>query len=456
MLELRPQAKQEAFLASSADLTIFGGSAFVGKTWSLLLEPLYHVHNPEFGAVFFRRTYARVTQEGGMLDESARLYRPLHAELNKTELAWRFPSGASVSFAHLQHEGDEYAYYGAQICLLCFDQIEEFSEHQVFYMLGRNRSTCGVRPYCKATCNPLPDSWLSRFLAWWIDEDTGYPIPERAGKTRWFIRLPSDELAWGDSPEHLAQLYGTGIFPKSVAFIPGTLEDNPIGRQLDPAYEANLMLQVGYLRERLRYGNWKARPSAGQFFKRHWFDLVDVAPVGLAKVVRYWDRAATEPSPMDPDPDWTSGFKIGLGVDGYYYMLDVRRERLGPAGVERLIVHTAKEDGVNVEIGLEQEPGASGKTEAFYLARQLAGYRVRVYPKRIDKPTAAAPLASQAEIGNVRMVRAPWNKDVLDQYENFPEGRHDDDVDSGSGAFAVLAGTAKGHSLGGPWAPVGA
>ena len=55
-------------------------------------------------------------------------------------------------------------------------------------MLSRNRSTCGVTPYVRATCNPDADSWVAKFIEWWIDQDTGYPIPERSGKLRWFIR----------------------------------------------------------------------------------------------------------------------------------------------------------------------------------------------------------------------------------------------------------------------------
>ena len=48
-------------------------------------------------------------------------------------------------------------------------------------------------PYIRATCNPDADSWVADLLQWWIDQDTGFPIPERAGKVRWFIRS-GDEL----------------------------------------------------------------------------------------------------------------------------------------------------------------------------------------------------------------------------------------------------------------------
>lgn len=62
---------------------------------------------------------------------------------------------------------------------------------------------CGVRPYVRATCNPDADSWVAEFISWWIDPETGFAIPERAGVLRWFIRI-GDTIIWGDSPEELA------------------------------------------------------------------------------------------------------------------------------------------------------------------------------------------------------------------------------------------------------------
>ena len=82
-----------------------------------------------------------------------------------------------------------YDWQGAQITLICFDELTHFSAHQFFYMVSRNRSTCGVRPYIRATCNPDADSWVADLLAWWIDQETGLPIRERAGVVRYYIRI---------------------------------------------------------------------------------------------------------------------------------------------------------------------------------------------------------------------------------------------------------------------------
>ncbi len=118
---------QAAFLASPADIAIYGGAAGGGKTWALLMEPLRHLANPGFGAVIFRRTTVQVRNEGGLWDESERLYPQLGARGFRSSLEWRFPTGASVRFAHLEHDKTVYDWQGAQVPLIGFDELTHFS-----------------------------------------------------------------------------------------------------------------------------------------------------------------------------------------------------------------------------------------------------------------------------------------------------------------------------------------
>ena len=212
---------QTEFLSTEADIAIYGGAAGGGKTYALLLEPLRHIHNPDFRGVTFRRTYKQVEAPGGLWDESTKLYTLLGAKSKRRELEWVFESGAQLKFAHLQHEDNVYDWQGSQIPFIAFDELTHFSRSQFFYLLSRNRSTCGIRPYIRATCNPDAASWVAEFIAWWIDEDTGYPIPERAGKIRWFLRR-GDALIWSSDRQELVDRYGTA--PKSVTFIPAKLD----------------------------------------------------------------------------------------------------------------------------------------------------------------------------------------------------------------------------------------
>ncbi|PWJ88386.1 putative phage terminase large subunit-like protein [Mesorhizobium loti] len=427
------------FLATPADIAILGGAAGGGKSWALLLEPLRHVHNPAFGGVIFRRTTVQVRNEGGLWDESFKLYPLAGADPKEHVLEWKFPAGASMSFAHLEHDKTVLNWQGSQVAYLGFDELTHFSAKQFWYMVSRNRSMSGVRPYIRATCNPDADSWVAEFIAWWIDPETGRANPERAGILRWFVRI-GDAIIWADSPEDLAQhidpITNTPIPPKSVTFIPAKLTDNPALMAADPGYLANLMALPTVERERLLGGNWKIRPAAGLYFQRSWCEIVDAVPK-VSKWMRAWDLGAT-PKTEANDPDWTCGTRVGLLTDGRYIVTDHRRDRRSPSGVETMIKNTASEDGREVDISLPQDPGQAGKAQIATLTKLLAGYRVRSSPETGDKVTRFGGFSAQAEAGNVLVLRGPWNTDWFNELEGFPEGLHDDDADSTSRAFNEL------------------
>jgi hypothetical protein len=282
-IELRPQpGAQETFLKSRADIAIYGGAAGGGKTYGLLLEAVRHQHNSQFSAVLFRRTFPQVCAPGAMWDQASEIYHLLGATPNRTALAWQFPSGALVKFGHLQYEDSVYDWQGSQIALIGFDELTHFSQTQFFYMLSRNRSTCGVRPYVRATTNPDAGSWVAEFIAWWIDQSTGYPIPERSGKLRWFVRV-GGALVWGDTAEELRRQYSDAQ-PKSVTFVPARIYDNKELLTKDPDYLANLKALAPVEQARLLGGNWKVR-NEGLVFggllecieEPHWFDGVRYA-----------------------------------------------------------------------------------------------------------------------------------------------------------------------------------
>lgn len=403
------------------------------------MEPLRHIHNPEFGTVIFRRTSTQVRNEGGLWDSSMTLYPLVGGEAREHDLKWNFPSGASITFAHIEHEKTKLNWQGGQIPLIEFDELTHFTKGQFFYMLSRNRSTCGVKPYIRASCNPDPDSFVAELIRWWINQDTGFAIPERSGVIRWFIAL-NDEIFWGDTPQELKEKYGDKVLPKSLTFIRSRLEDNQILMKADPGYLANLMAMPLVERERLLGGNWKIRPSAGLYFRRSMFDIVEAVPIS-ARRVRGWDFAATDPQDVAEgiDPDWTAGVKMSRD-GGTYYIEHVERLRGSPQAVERALQNTAQYDGVECEQSIPQDPGQAGKYQVRMMVSLLAGYNVRYSPETGDKIVRASPLSAQAEAGNVKILRGPWNEAFLSELENFPSvGAHDDQVDAASRAFHMLA-----------------
>lgn len=429
---IKPQpGPQTMFLSSSADIAIYGGGAGGGKTWALLLEAMRHRAVKNFTACIFRRNLVQVTNPGGLWAQSYKLFGPAGGRPKQQPLGWTFPIGSLVRFGHLESEGTVLDWQGTELALVCFDELTHFSRDQFFYMLSRNRSMCGVRPYVRATCNPDADSWVAEFIAWWIYPDTGRPIPERAGVLRWFIRV-GDALIWADTPEELRAQYPE-IPPKSVTFVPALLSDNKALMEADPNYLANLMALPIVERERLLSGNWRIRPAAGLYFRRDWCEFVDALPAGV-KLVRGWDLAAT-PKTAGNDPDWTVGIKLGRDERGTYYIAGAVRLRGNPGDVETALKNTATEDGKEVKISLPQDPGQAGKSQAQYLVKQLAGFTVSTSTESGDKLTRFGPVSSQAKAGNVKILKGPWNEEVLASLEAFPEARHDDDADALARAF---------------------
>lgn len=435
---------QSMFVGCTADIAIYGGAAGGGKSFGLLLDPLRHHENPKFGGTIFRRTAVQVRNEGGLWDESMMLYPLAGAVPRESNLQWRFPSGMAMGFANLEYDKDVLNYQGAQIPWIGFDELTHFTEAQFFYMLSRNRSMSGVKPRIRATTNPDPDSWVRRFIDWWIAED-GFPIKGRSGKVRWFIRR-NDEMVWADTREELCEKFGSGseIQPKSVTFIAAKLEDNKILMESDPSYLGNLLALNRVDRMRLKEGNWNVRASAGLMFQREWFPVVDAIPSGWIRVCRYWDRAATKVSETNKDPDWTRGLKLYKYANGSFVVADLKSCQDTPAKVESLVLNTASHDSTSCEIFGEQDPGSAGKADAERFVTLLQGYNVHTRPPTKAKEVRAKPVSAQSEVGNIKVLRAPWNDVFFRELENFPtDGCHDDIVDTLSGAFNEMAGGAS-------------
>lgn len=459
--EVRPQAgPQELFASTPADVAIIGGSVFGGKTWSLVVEPLRNVDVPGFTFVLFRREMPRITNKGGMWDESLKWYPALGGEPKEHTREWRFPSGAEGKFSGLQYEKDLEDWKGAQIALIGFDQVEEFTERQFFYMFSRNRSTCGVRPYIRGTCNPDPDSFLVRLLAWWIDEE-GWAIPDRSGVIRWVIRV-NDDLVWSsvtcapdeydayETKEALArddleeQYPGQGNDAKSLTFVLARLQDNTIGNRLDPTYLANVRMLPLVEQQRLlggdRGGNWKVRESAGKVFNRGWFKALPTAWAGACTRIRYWDKAGTENGGK-----YTAGVRMALHPDGRVCIEDVVRGQWGAANREPVIRQVAQADGPGVTVWIEQEPGSGGKESADNTILNLRGFAV--YADRVsgDKLARANPLAAQALAGNVFLLTGDWNEAFLKEAHAFEaKAPYKDQIDAAAGAFNKLTVAGRG------------
>lgn len=179
-------------------------------------------------------------------------------------------------------------------------------------------------------------------------------------------------------------------------------------------------------------------PIGGAMFDIDKIILRRPPPLSSFKTLaRYWDKAATEKSGC-----YTVGFLMGeqaLSDDtSHYWILDVIRGQWNSAYRERLIWTTAQNDGYTTIIGVEQEPGSGGLESAQATARRLAGFHVILDKVTGDKELRADPFSDQVNAGNVSMAIGKWNKTLLDEMQYFPASRYKDQVDAGSGAFAML------------------
>lgn len=185
-------------------------------------------------------------------------------------------------------------------------------------------------------------------------------------------------------------------------------------------------------------GQYQQRPAprSGGMFQRGDFEIVDAVPAG-AKRCRAWDFAATVPKPGKL-PDWTVGLRMAH-VGGIFYVEDVKRDRWSPADVEKNLKNTASQDGLPVRVRMPEDPGAAGKADAATKIKLLAGYNVVAVRPTGEKSVRAKPASAQAEAGNVKLVRGPWNETFLDEVCSFPNAQHDDQVDAFADALNELA-----------------
>ena len=486
------EGPQEAFLASSADIAIYGGAAGSGKSFAVLLWLASLVHLARYAAVVFRRQSTRLAGGGSIWEESFTVFAGLRGRaVQSPRMTWRFPSGAMVEFAHLQHAKDVHGHQSKQYATIVFEELCEFLEEQFWYMVSRLRTKAKVRAHIRATCNPDPDSFVRKLIAWWIGPD-GRFIPERSGVLRWLVREEkTGALHWYDSralaedahPElrlhyvvsgrkirgfatkaeaEKAADKGQEVFRRealSLTFIGARLEDNPQG---DPTYRSKLEALPFVQRERLLGGNWNVRASKGTVFKRDNFRLIDrlddlpglsTGGVRILGWARGWDKAATEGG-----GDWSVGHRVGLLSNGGYVILPPRRLQGTPAQVFDAMRQFAESDGAGVLVAVPQDPGQAGVVDVHATLRELPGRAVRGYPIRLNKVAYANVWSTRVERGLVWVVRGPDTEILLEQAHAFPEGKYDDDIDSISLAVMALgdvqeekaSGTGEG-SMGDGW-----
>jgi len=277
---------QDDMISSVADISIVGGSRGGGKSYILLMQALYDITNPNFRAIIFRKDLDDLSD---IIDTSHELY-DTYGTYNKAknDMTWNFNNGGWLTFTyhnmepmafHDRYQGKQYPYIG-------IDEVTQMSYQKFKVLTMSNRNAYGIRNRIVGSCNPDPDSWVAKYIEWWIDQETGLPIPERAGKVRYCTMMGDDvsDVVWGDTREEVFQKCEAAImaswkeeynefgspqelFIKSVAFVPAKLTDNKALLNSDPAYLANLFNQDEETKARFLEGNWKYKAAGSDIIK---------------------------------------------------------------------------------------------------------------------------------------------------------------------------------------------
>ncbi len=217
------------------------------------------------------------------------------------------------------------------------------------------------------------------------------------------------------------------------------VDDDPLGRQQGEYLWPEWFDRQHWAQFEASPRTWNAlfqqRPSPleGSLFKPERMPVIDALPAGAGDFVRGWDMAS-----VTDGGDWTAGAKIGRLPDGRFVIADMVHVQEGPDQRDATMVATAQRDGRPTKISIPQDPGQAGKTQVAYLTRQFQGFKIRTSPETGDKVTRAEPFASQVNVGNVVMLRGPWNDALINEMRVFPNGRHDDQIDACSRAFGEL------------------
>ena len=243
-------------------------------------------------------------------------------------------------------------------------------------------------------------------------------LPARYEKDHPYITMPktlkSGRILSGDWRTQDGELLFPDLFPKK------RLDDMKV--YLGPYGDA---------------GQFQQRPSPreGGMFQKKDFQIIDRLPTSrkIGQTVRGWDLGATKKA-----GSYTSGVKMSLYHPHKIVMEHVNRGQWSPHERDEEMKKTAEIDGKSIIQDVPQDPGQAGKSQKTHIAANLKGYPVRFSPETGDKETRADPLSSQAEAGNLFLLRGEWNQAVIDVFCLFPMGKVKDDVDAASRAYIRL------------------
>jgi phage terminase large subunit-like protein len=441
-------------------------------------EPIIVKGDPDYNAVFFRRTGPQLRGAGGLWDIAKKMYEPWKPRVREQDREIIFANGSRILFSHMEHVKNKMDHQGLQYSEIFFDEGTHFEDEQVTYLMGRLRSDAECDSSMFISCNPDPDSFLADWIDWWLDED-GLPDKEKSGKIRYYVN-DSGKLEFADTAEEIEKNFRHCVYvwnpnegkevytaPKTMTFIGGTIFDNPALIKANPMYLSELNSLPDIEKQRLLHGNWYARPEGTSHFERSWIKVGTSLPASI-KWCRAWDKASSQPSETEMRPDYTACVKMGKCKDGFFHIIGdfananydrfelsskriqgKFRERSGPR--DTIIYKQAEHDGKGCVVVFSQDPGSAGATEFQESAKKIItkGFQVKKdpMPTQAGKLIRFLPFSSGCEHGLVYIYPDTFARETLEAFykelesfngERSTRARKDDWADACASAFNFL------------------
>ncbi len=249
------------------------------------------------------------------------------------------------------------------------------------------------------------------------DDPTGNWL-NRGTRTRHVV-LPCD-TTWEVKPQEWTDLYEDGLLD------PVRLPAQALEEAYKELGEAGYAGQLGQ----------NPVPRGGAKFKIDRLSYQDRIPQKWKRSpIRYWDKAGTSKGGA-----FTVGTKEAVDDNDKLWVTDVVRGQWDSGTRERIIITTAKADGKSTRVVVEQEPGSGGKESAEATIRRLTalGFRCTLDKVTGDKELRADVFSQAVNLGDVIILKAPWNKEFIEELRFFPVSKYKDQVDSASGAASAL------------------
>ena len=174
---------------------------------------------------------------------------------------------------------------------------------------------------------------------------------------------------------------------------------------------------------------YQQRPSAseGNIFKREWWQFYERVPKKFDKILISWDLTFKESNKSD----YVVG-SVWLKKGADKYLIDIVRDRMDFPATLQAVKNLKNKYPKAREILIEDK--ANGPAVISSIQREVSGV-IPINPKE-SKVARAQAITPQIESGNVFLPKdKTFTYDLIEECASFPNGAHDDMVDSMSQAL---------------------